>query len=201
MLTKMPGVRSSRFFVVVVMLAFGLVALATESFAQRPPASGGEERPVQRTLPRKQIYANLSEGLGVKGEEAKSLLQSVEDRGYPLRETVVLLLLAKAQADRQIEEGKFSKEQRVQALTATAEHLAGLVEKEKAGWLALVQKTGAKMDLNTVVSKANQIIGFYSERAGVSWTIPLKEVPIVMEQAEEGEEPEQENPTEQGESK
>jgi len=199
MLTKMPGVRSFRFFV-VVMLAFGLVALATESFAQRPPARGREERPVQRTLPRKQIYANLSEGLGVKGEEAKSLLQSVEDKGFPLRETVVLLLLAKAQADRQIEEGKFSKEQRVQALTATAEHLVGLVEKEKAGWLALVQKTGAKVALSSVVSKANQIIGFHSERSSVSWTIPLKEVPVVIEEAE-GEEPEQENPTEQGESK
>jgi hypothetical protein len=200
MLTKMPGVRSSRFFV-VVMLAFGLVALATESFARRPPASGGgEERPVQRTLPRKQIYANLSEGLGVKGEEAMSLLQSVEDKGFPLRETVVLLLLAKAQADHQIEEGKSSKGQRVQALTATAEHLVGLVEKEKAGWVALVQKTGAKVDLSLVVAKANQIIGFYSERASVSWTIPLKEVPIVIEEAE-GEEPEEENPTEQGESK
>jgi len=179
MVIALPLVRSSRLFV-VVLLAAGVMATATDGMAQPPPRGG--DRPVQRTLPRKEIYAKLGAGLDVGQGEAKSLVQSVEDKGFPLREAVVVLLLAKARADRLIEEGKFSKEQRAQALTDSAEHLVGLVQKEKAGWLVLVQKTGAKVELSAVVAKANQIIGFFSERAGVSRTVPVVERPIVVEE-------------------
>ena len=172
MLTRMPGVRSSGSFL-VVLLAAGLVASMTESFAQPPPR--GQDRPVQRTLPRKDIYANLSKALGVTEGEARALEQSTEDKGFPPRETVVLLLLAKARADRLIEEGKFSKRQGMDALNASVDFLVGLIEKDKAGWLALVRNSGAKVDLSAVVGKANQIIGFHSESAGVSRTVPVIE--------------------------
>jgi hypothetical protein len=193
MVIALPLARSSRLFV-VVLLAAGVVATATDSIAQAPPRGG--DRPVQRTLPRNEIYAKLGTVLDVGQGEAKSLVQSVEDKGFPLRETVVLLLLGKARADRLIEEGKFSKEQRAQVLTESAEHLVGLVQKEKAGWLVLVQKTGAKVDLSAVVAKANQTIGFFSERVGVSRTVPVVEKPIVVE-TKSSEEPAQENPAEQ----
>jgi len=199
MVIALPLVRSSRVFV-VVLLAAGLVAAATDGIAQPPPRGG--DRPVQRTLPRNEIYAALGTGLDVGREEAKSLVQSVENKGFPLRETVVLLLLAKARADLLIEEGKLSKKQGAQALTESAEYLVGLVQKEKAGWLVLVQKTGAKVDLSAVVAKANQIIGFFSERAGVSRTVPVVEQPIVVEEQvvleeQATEEPKPEIPTEQ----
>ena len=172
MLIRMPVVRLSGFFLVVLLTA-GLFASTTQSFAQPPPR--GQDRPVQRTLPRKDIYANLSKALGVKDAEAKALEQSTEDKGFPPRETVVLLLLAKARADRLIEEGEFSKGQGMDALNASVDFLVGLVETKKAGWLVLVQNTGAKVDLTTVVAQANQIIGFHSERAGVSHTVPVLE--------------------------
>jgi hypothetical protein len=172
MFTRMSVVRASGVFLVVA-LAAGLLASTPESFAQ--PPSRGQDRPVQRTLPRKEIYANLSKELGVKDAEAKALVESLEDKGFPPRETVVLLLLAKARADRLIEEGRYPKGQGLDALNASVDFLVGLVEKDKAGWLALVENTGAKIDLTTVVAKANQIIGFHSERAGVSRTVPVVE--------------------------
>jgi hypothetical protein len=195
MVMTLPLVRSSRLFV-AVLLAAGLVASATDGFAQPPPRGG--DRPVQRTLSRKEIYANLSNELGVKDAEAKALVQSVEDRGFPPRETVVLLLLAKARADRLIEEGKVSKGQGLDALHASVDFLVGLVEKEKAGWLALVQKTGVQVDLTAVVARANQIIGFFSERAGVSRTVPVREVPIALKPPA-SEKPAQETPAKQEE--
>jgi hypothetical protein len=194
MAMRPPRIRASRLFV-VVLLAAGLVASATDGFAQPPRG----ERPVQRTLPRKEIYANLGTGLDVGQGEAKSLMQSVEDRGFPLRETVVLLLLAKARADRLIEEGKVPKEQRAQALTESAGYLVGQVE-DKAGWLMLVQQTGATVDLSKVVARANKIIGFFSEKVRVSRTVPVEEVPFVMEW-EPDVEPKQDNAEEQGQSK
>ena len=184
MLTRMPGVRSSGSFL-VVLLAAGLVASMTESFAQPPPR--GQDRPVQRTLPRKDIYANLSKALGVTEGEARALEQSTEDKGFPPRETVVLLLLAKARADRLIEEGKFSKRQGMDALNASVDFLVGLIEKDKAEWLALVRNSGAKVDLSAVVAKANQIIGFHSERAGVSRTVPLTDRPVAVKVEGESE--------------
>ncbi len=181
----------------MVLLAAGLVASAIDGFAQPLPRG---ERPVQRTLPRKEIYANLGMGLGVGEGEAKSLMQSIEDRGFPPRETVVLLLLAKARADRLIEEGKFSKEQWAQALTQSADYLVGQVQEEKAGWLMLVQKAGATVDLRKVVAEANQIIGFFSEKVRLSETVPLEQVPFVIEQGPSVK-PEQENAEERGQSK
>lgn len=172
MLTGMPALTYSR-FCLVVLLAAGLSASTTQSFAQPPPR--GQDRPVQRTLPRKDIYANLSRALGVKDAEAKALEQSIEDRGFPPRETVVLLLLAKARADGLIEEGKLSEWQPLEALKASADFLVDLVETKKAGWLVLVQNTGTKVDLTTVVAQANQVIGFHSERAGISRTVPVLE--------------------------
>ena len=181
MLTDMLLGRSARYLVVTV-LAAGLVASTTDGFAQPPPRGPhGGDRPVQRTLPRKEIYRNLSEAIDVKEAEAKSLAQSVEDRGFPLRETIVVLLLAKARADHLLDEGKFAKEQRTQAIRGGADFLVGLVDKDKAGWLDLVQKSGAKVDLSAVVTKANEIIGFYSERAGVSSTVPATAKPVTKE--------------------
>jgi hypothetical protein len=184
MLTRMPAVRSSGSFL-VVLLAAGLVASTTESFAQPPPR--GQDRPVQRTLPRKEIYGNLSKELGVTEGEVKALEQSTEDKGFPPRETVVLLLLAKARADRLIEEGKFSKRQGMDALNASVDFLVGLIEKDKAGWLALVQNSGGKADLSAVVAKANQIIGFHSERAGVSRTVPVMQREVAVKAEGESE--------------
>ncbi len=172
MLTNMPVVRSSWCFL-VALLAAGLSASTTRSFAQPPPR--GQDRPVQRTLPRKEIYVNLSRALGVTEGEAKALEQSTEDKGFPPRESVVLLLLAKARADRLRADGKGVQGQGMDALKASADFLVDLVETKKAGWLVLVQNTGAKVDLTTVVAQANQIIGFYSERAGVSRTVPVLE--------------------------
>ena len=177
MLTGMPARMYSRFFL-MVLLAAGLVASVTESMAQ--PSPRGQDRPVQRTLPRKDIYASLGQALGIPQGEAKTLEQSTEDKGFPPRETVVLLLLAKARADRLIEEGKFSTGQAMDALNASVDFLVGLVEKDKAGWLVLVENTGPKVDLSTVVAKANQIIGFHSERAGVSRTVPVTEREVAV---------------------
>jgi hypothetical protein len=172
MLTRMPVVRSSGFFL-VALLAAAVFAPATEGLAQPPPR--GQDRPVQRTLPRREICANLGKALGVTEGEAKALEQSIEDRGFPPRETVVLLLLAKARADRLMKEGTGAKGQPLDALKASADFLVDLVETKKAGWLVLVQNTGAKVDLTTVVAQANQIIGFHSERAGISRTVPVLE--------------------------
>jgi len=184
MLTRMLAVRSSGSFL-VVLLAAGLFASTTESFAQPPPRE--QDRPVQRTLPRKDIYGNLSKALGVTEGEAKVLEQSTEDKGFPPRETVVLLLLAKARADRLIEEGKFSKGQGMDALNASVGFLVGLIEKDKAGWLALVQTSGGKVDLSAIVTKANQIIGFHSESAGVSRTVPVIERGVAVKGEGESE--------------
>jgi len=184
MLTRMLAVRSPGSFL-VVLLAAGLVASTTESFAQPPPRE--QDRPVQRTLPRKDIYGNLSKALGVTEGEAKALEQSTEDKGFPPRETVVLLLLAKARADRLIEEGTLSKGQGMDALNASVDFLVGLVEKDKTGWLALVQTSGGKVDLSAVVAKANQIIGFHSESAGVSRTVPVTDRPVAVKVEGESE--------------
>lgn len=182
MLANRPLVRSLQ-FLAVALFAAGLVASATEAFAQPPSRQG--DRPVQRTLPRKDIYANLGRALGVKEGEAKSLLQSVEDKGFALRETIVLLLLARARADHLIAEGKVTKEPRMQALQAGTDVLVGLVEKDKAGWLVLVQRTGSRVELSAAVAKANEIIGFYAQRAGVSSTAPVVEEEVAEEPEEE----------------
>ncbi len=90
-----------------------------------------------------------------------------------------MLLLAKARADRLRADGKGVQGQGMDALKASADILVDLVETKKAGWLALVQNTGAKVDLTTVVAQANQIIGFHSERAGISRTVPVLERGVV----------------------
>ena len=170
-------------FPLIALLAAGPVASPPQSLAQ--PTAHGPDSPVHRTLPRKDIYANLSRALGVTEGEAKALEQSTEDRGFPPREAVVLLLLAQARADHLIQEGKVTREQRGQAIQASVDLLAGLVERDRAGWPALVQKTETKVDLGAIVAAANQIIGFHSESAGVSSTVPVVERPVTVK-VEEG---------------
>ena len=172
MRARLPIAPVFRLFVATAVagtLAGSTTDVCAQSQSRGPRPS---ERPVQRTLPRKEIYENLGKRLGVKGAEAKSLTQAVEDKGFPIRETVVLLLVANARASNLIDQGKFTKQQRVQAIRTTADYLIDQVDKDQAGWLAVVDKSEAKVSLSAAVAEANDIIGFYSERAGNETTVP-----------------------------
>src|SRR5262249_40280503 len=86
-----------------------------------------------------------------------------------------LLLIAKARGEDLIGQGKFTKEQRTQAIRTSTDYLVDLVNKDHVGWLGLVEKSGAKVSLNSAVAQAHQIIGFYAERGGTSTTVPASE--------------------------
>ena len=177
MVIQMLTTRSPR-LLVVALLAAGLIGSATDGLAQSaaapPPGRGprADDRPVQRTLPREAIYANLSKELDLKEAEAQALAQSVEGRGFPLRETVVLLLLAKARTDRLIEQGTVAKQQGAGEIQSSADFLVGLVDQDKVGWLALVERSEARVNLGALVTRASGIIGFYADRVGTSTEVP-----------------------------
>ena len=179
MVMKVASVRSVVFFAMGVLMA-GLVVSTTESVAQQQArGSRGKDQPVQRIRPRQEIYANLSTQLGLNDvEAAQELLSSVENRGFPLREAIVLLLLAKAGADRLIEAGDMPKDAALEALQSSADVLVDLVDNEAAGWQALAESTGAQVNLTQLVMTARAVMGLYSERAGESRIEPMVELGV-----------------------
>src|SRR5262245_20969305 len=118
MVTRTQACRSVASLALAGFISASIAVDAIAQSAPRTPPPG--ERPVQRTLPRNEIYANLSERLEISEADAQTLTRSVEDKGFPLRETVVLLLLANGRTNQLVEQGKLAKDRRVEGMRTSA---------------------------------------------------------------------------------
>lgn len=161
-------------FVGSVFLA-GLVASASLSFAQAPtPPGKGRDRPITRTLPRLEIYEKLGKEFDIPPKEAKAMVVSLEDRGFLLREAVMLVILANERAGKLVEEGKFAKNDKAKAMHASVEYLYEIVEKEGLGWITMAQRIGIDAlrggNIRALTAQANSFIGATSQSASVSRT-------------------------------
>ena len=168
--------------IVYITAAFLLAALPASTRANLaqddpkapPPPGRGRDKPIQRTGPRADIYERAAQELNLpSGKEVKPLVLSLEERGFFLRDALVLLLIAKTRAEQLIEQGKFKKESYPQALRASTDEFAKLVEEEGAGFLTLLMRAGIKEDLRNFVARTNLTLGLISQGAP---TIPDPEV-------------------------
>jgi hypothetical protein len=167
-------------YITAAFLLAALPASTRANLAQQdnprdpPPPGRGRDKPIQRTGPRAEIYERAAQDLKLpSGKEVKPLVLSLEERGFFLRDALVLLLIAKTRAEQLIEQGKFKKESYPQALRASTDEFAKLVEEEGAGFLTLLMRAGIKEDLRNFVARTQLTLGLISQ---VAPTIPDPEV-------------------------
>lgn len=172
-IVKPRGLQFFRLLVLVLLLVgFGAIPLCLAQEAEAPSEIRQRDA-VFRTIPRKDLYANLGGDLGVKAKDVKELILPLEDKGFGLRDAIVLLWMAKARSDQLIQMGQLPKTQPEKALKASVDYLVNLVENEAAGWTTLAKQTGAKIDLLALRFKAGLAIGLWSQTASVARVTPL----------------------------
>ena len=159
-------------YITAAFLLAALPASTRANLAQQdnprdpPPPGRGRDKPIQRTGPRAEIYERAAKDLNLpSGKEVKPLVVALEERGFFLGDAVTLLLIAKPRAEQLVEQGKFKKESYPQALRASADEFAKLVEEEGAGFLTLLMRAGVKEDLRNFVAKTRMTLGLISQRA------------------------------------
>ena len=159
-------------FITAAFLLAASPASALANMAQQqddpyapPPPGKGRDRPIQRSGPREEVYERAAGELNLpSGKEVKPLVLALEERGFFLSDAVTLLLIAKPQAEQLIAQGKFKKENYPQALRASSEEFAKLVEDEGAGFLTLLMRAGIKEDLRNFVTRTRMTLGLMSTR-------------------------------------
>ena len=164
--------------IILTLAIFSLLAMLSSaglSLAQMPtPPGKGTDRPIPRTAPRTEIYENMSKEFGIPSKEARALVATLEDKGFLLREAVMLVILANERAEKLIKDGKFAKNDKAKAMHDSAAFLYDLVEKEGLGWITLSQKVGVPVlrgaELKGLIVKASTLMGQFTQRAPVAGT-------------------------------
>jgi len=129
-----------------------------QATAARPREAIRQRDPVaERNLPREAIYNNLVKELGLELETVKSLLTRLTSE-MPVREGVILLLVAKALTDKRLERGEFSRGPRKEAFSSSVDAVMPLVQKGE-GWGDVGKKVGVDLPGVYLNKKANALIG------------------------------------------
>ena len=165
MVAKLAIERSPTFvttFLVTVLavattLAFGQETGKPDRQEQSQKVVRQPDPVLEPTFPRNVIYQNLAEELGVDEETAKRLLVGLESQ-MPLREAVMLLILANATTEKQIEQGGFSERQKKDALLKSIDSVRALIE-QGVGWGTLGSSVGVDISGGNLNAKSNVIIG------------------------------------------
>jgi len=141
----------------------GSAATATRAPIPQPPTKRRVVRQpdvqAEPSLPREVVEKNLAAELGLDEATTKALLAEVAVE-MPLREAVLLMVVAKTVAEKRVERGEFTKEQWREAVTKTVETLLPLAE-EGTGWGDVGGRVGVPLAvrMGLMHNQANKILG------------------------------------------
>lgn len=132
--------------------------------AARQATPGGTRRSVrqrdaqpERTAAKAAIEKNLAQELGVDQEVAKSYLTRIADE-VPLREAIMLMLVANLHVESKIMRGEVLKEKKKAALDASMDQVLERVENDE-GWGTIGRAMGVEVSGRELNQKANAILG------------------------------------------
>lgn len=108
-------------------------------------------------LPREEVLKNMAKEFEVGREKVEALLVQLE-KGMPMREGIMLLVVASAVTDKNIREGKYSREKREEAFEEAVKTILPSVEKGE-GWGDLGQRLGVPLSGANVNHRVNALMG------------------------------------------
>lgn len=121
--------------------------------------SGGRETDVtnESILPHEAIYKNLAKELAINPELAKEQVTRLEAE-MPIREAVMLILVADIYGSKKIQQGEYPKERRVDALLESIDAVLNVMRAGE-GWGGVGNRLGISVSGASLNKRTNSLIG------------------------------------------